>query len=97
MVVTLPVEHFYTTTLSKHTEYAIDSDFIRTIILRAAKEGLRRYFPRSAYRFISLAFSYRYRSLYRPVKSICNFCELKLFIPNRSAPINIIAEDEEKF
>ena len=26
MVVTLPVEHFYTATLSKHIEYAIDSD-----------------------------------------------------------------------
>ena len=36
-------------------------------------------------------------SLYPPVKSTCNFCELKLFILNRSAPINIIAEDEEKF
>ena len=38
--------------------YAIDSAFIRTRILRAAKEALRIYFPRSAYHFISLPFSF---------------------------------------
>ena len=38
--------------------YPIDSAFIRTRILRAAKEALRRYFPRSAYHFISLPFSF---------------------------------------
>ena len=34
----------------------IDSAFIRTRILGIEKEALRRYFPRSAYHFISLPF-----------------------------------------
>ena len=38
--------------------YAIRSAFIRTRILRASKEALRRYFPRSAYHFISPPFSF---------------------------------------
>ena len=36
----------------------IDSAFIRTRIFGVAKEALRRYFPRSAYHFISLPFSF---------------------------------------
>ena len=71
--------------------YILDSTSIRTRIPESSKGSFAKIFSRSAYCFTS-----RKEGCYPPVHSICNFGELKLFLPRRSAPIKISADDLEK-
>ena len=80
----LPVEHFYTITHFKHI-LLIHIAYAQEL-MGTAKEALQRSFP--GQHTVSLAAKWANILQY--------FRKLKLFLPKRSAPIKVSAEDLEK-
>ena len=89
-MMTLSVEHFHSTTHTKHilmSQLQYAREFMTSV-----KESLKRVHPWSVHYFTS-----RKGSWYPPAESLIDFRELSEILPSRKATTNISKSDEKKW